>query len=321
MHKSVLVTGYSGFVGNAMAMALASRGYSVTGLLRTMDADPRRRSANAITVKALQDLQRDQTARFDAIVHAAGLAHVSDNSADETVAALQVSNVGLTSDLCDLAVRWKAGSFVNISTVAATGGRSSPTVLNDFAVPAPQSAYGRTKLEAEGKVHQLAGCGIMAISLRPPLIAGSNAKANWRKLMRLADTAIPLPFDGLKSRRSLITIDSLCARVAAILEAHASPALSGTYHVADAPPLQLGEIIQALRRGMERKSRLFMVPDAMFKAMAFMPQLRAQVESLTGPLIIDSGRFEETFGFKATTNLIDEIARIGTEYRKTKSLV
>src|SRR5258708_3182188 len=47
------------------------------------------------------------------------------------------------------------------------------------------------------------------VFLPPPLVYGPGVKANFRALMRLVASGLPLPLAGIDNRRSLIFIDNL----------------------------------------------------------------------------------------------------------------
>ena len=75
--------------------------------------------------------------------------------------------------------------------------------------PAPRDAYGRGKLAIERALRAARETGLELVVLRPPLVYGPGVKANFRALLRLAASGLPLPFAGIDNRRSLIFLDNL----------------------------------------------------------------------------------------------------------------
>ena len=59
--------------------------------------------------------------------------------------------------------------------------------------------------------------------LRPPLVYGPGVKANFRALLRLVASGLPLPFAGIDNRRSLIFLDNLVDLVGARLRCIPAP--------------------------------------------------------------------------------------------------
>ena len=47
------------------------------------------------------------------------------------------------------------------------------------------------------------------VVIRPPLVYGAYAKANFALLQKLARLPLPLPFGSLRNRRDLIVLDNL----------------------------------------------------------------------------------------------------------------
>ena len=75
---------------------------------------------------------------------------------------------------------------------------------------APRDPYGRGKLAIERALRAAAQeTGIEIVILRPPLVYGPGVKANFRALLRLVASGLPLPFAGIDNRRSLIFLDNL----------------------------------------------------------------------------------------------------------------
>lgn len=283
----VLVTGASGFIGSALVAALSERGWAVRAAAR------RRLSfADACIVG---DLGPDTDWRaalddVDAVVHLAGPAHASYSAAELERAIVQGA--------AKFAAQARAAGvsrFVFVSSIKAVAAHVSGRSLSETDAPNPQDRYGRTKLSAEREV--LAQAGESALVLRPPLVFGADARGNFRQLLRIADTNIPLPFAGIENRRSLISLASLVEAILATLTNRDGP--GGVFHVADPPALSTPAIIDALRRGLDRPTSQFRAPGISMLA----------PPALTESLAIDDSRFRAAYGYGARQN-IDAIAAL-----------
>lgn len=148
---NVLVTGASGFIGQALIRRLAEDGHDVRALARrseTIAAHPRIRP---FVGDMLDAASLDGAAQgMEAIVHLACATGVADQ------AQVRAVNVGGTRALLDAARRQGVRRFVFVSTISATRRRMGP--------------YGRTKKEGEAMV---AHAGLEWVTLRPSLVYAS----------------------------------------------------------------------------------------------------------------------------------------------------
>lgn len=291
----VLVTGASGFVGSALVAALAADGWSVRAAARR-----RTDSVDCIVTEHLgPDADwRAALAGVEAVVHLAGPAHAR-HSEPHLRRAIALGTGALAAQAQAQGVQ----RFVFVSSIKAVAAHAPGRSLSERDAPAPQDAYGRAKLEAERAVLEQGKA--RAVILRPPLVVAANAKANFERLLRLADTALPLPFAGLDNQRSLITLASLMAAITAVL---AKPdGRGGVFHVADQPALSTPAIIDALRAGLGRPARQFRAPGLSMLA----------PPALSESLAIDDALFRAEYGYGARgdVDMSAELARCAREWK------
>ena len=257
----ILVTGASGFVGRALVEDLATQGHRVRAAMR----QPADIFSRTVEVVAVSDLARPLEWRplladMDAVVHLAGIAHITSGVADDLYDQV---NRAATAALASAAARDRIQRLVFVSSIRAQAGPAADHPLTEADAPHPVDAYGRSKLAAENAIR---AAHLPFTILRPALIYGPGVKGNLADLVRLARSPWPLPLGALRNRRSLLARDNL---VAAIHLALATPAMMNeTYVVADPAPLTLAEIVGALRAGQGRGPQLIPVPPSML-ALAF----------------------------------------------------
>jgi dTDP-4-dehydrorhamnose reductase len=165
-----LVTGAGGMLGRELTGLLAAHGEQVTGFTRH-DLDITDAAAVAAAIQA---------AKPDVVVNCAAWTAVDDAEAHED-AALAVNGhavAGLTAACAEL-----GAALVQVSTdYVFDGTASSPYPEN--AVPAPRTAYGRTKLAGEHAV--LAALPTDGYIVRTAWLYGAHGPNFVRTMIKLA---------------------------------------------------------------------------------------------------------------------------------------
>lgn len=281
MAPVVLVTGASGFVGQALVPALVACGFKVRAAAR----HPVRtdwQGVPGIEHIAMPDLA--SVAHWEPllegvthIVHTAGLAH-ADGQHD--LATYKRINTDATLRLAMDAKRLSIKRFVYLSSIRAQSGPSSPVSLDEAQEPHPTDDYGISKLMAE---RALAHVDQDWVSLRPVLVYGPGVKANMAALLKLARTGLPLPFGSLNGQRSLLSLENLCSAVAFALSADCP--VKRSFIVSDPEPVSLPQIITALRAGLGRGPGLLPVPEAILRTGLQLAGRAAMFEKLAGGLV------------------------------------
>jgi nucleoside-diphosphate-sugar epimerase len=285
------VTGAAGFIGAALCRGLAARGHDVLGITRgSAQAIP------GIEVRPIGDIgpQTDWSSHLTA---ADIVIHLADRGAPE--AARQAA-----AALACAAAASRVRRLVYMSSIRAMGAVTAPgAAFRPDDPPLPRDAYGRAKLANESSLLAAAQkTGLELVILRPPLVYGPNVKANFRALIRLAASGLPLPFAGIDNRRSLIFIDNLVDIGA---RAAIDPSAAGrVLLLRDTVDLSTQELVCRLAAGLGRRARLFAVPEAAFATLRPIPALGPLVSRLTLSLQVDDS---------ATRALLDWAPPVPTE--------
>ncbi|TPK81221.1 NAD-dependent epimerase/dehydratase family protein [Mesorhizobium sp. B2-4-13] len=306
----VLVTGATGFIGRQVVHRLREAGVE----LRLASRQPERLDAGPDTMQmpgydapaeAFLALTRDVTD----VVHCAGLNNDQGNAAE---ADFRAANAQLSARLAHAAATQASGRFIHLSSIRAVIGARASATIDENTIPDPQDAYGRSKREAEIAVlgayasHGRADAAI----LRLPSVYGIGMKGNLATLMRLADTALPMPTGALTANRSLLSSQS-AARAVWHLLCHSEP-LHPTYLASDEPPVSVAAVIGAFRRGLGRPTRLMTVPAGPMRTAATLLGKRMFWDSLTATQICDPSLLaSEGWAPEASTlERLTEIARL-----------
>lgn len=292
MSGVVLVTGASGFLGRGVVPYLAACGWQVRAAARNTARVP---TGTGITVVTSPELTgavdwRALVNGVTHVVHLAGLAHIMDQVPEQTFTAI---NATATASLAMAARAAGVKRVVLISSIRAGIGPTSPNIIRETDTPAPDDAYGRSKLAAEMALFQEIGNGTTeGVVLRPVLVYGPGVRGNMAAMNRLARLPFPLPLGALRNRRSVVSLGNLSS---AIRHAMVSPAvIGGTYIVADGAPVSVAEMLCWLRQGLGRGPGLLPIPLGPLKAAFKLTGRSGMWDRIAGDLVVDTSALRST---------------------------
>jgi UDP-glucose 4-epimerase len=305
----ILVTGAGGFLGRPLCSLLQREGHGVLAV----DREPAEGPWDEMKVLDLTHpgACNELCDEIGTVFHLAAKTHAVSRSR-ESESEYRALNVDLTRHLLDDAVRAGVRRFVMMSSVKVLGeGGFEP--MSETDDPRPDSAYGRTKLEAEGLVHAAgAGHGLHTCILRAPLIYGPGVKGNLRSLVNaLTHRGFPsLPDTG--NRRSLVDVRDVAR---ALVMAATHPQAAGrTYLVTDGHWYSTHEICGMVREALGLDPPRWQVPQWTFQGAAQLGEVlrkiglpfpfdRAVYHKILGSACYSSRALEEELGFRAEYTL------------------
>jgi nucleoside-diphosphate-sugar epimerase len=211
-----------------------------------------------------EDLER-AVEGADAVIHLAGRAHVMQERSADSGARYRATNVLGTQRLAEAAAATGVRRFVFVSSIKVNGERTGQRPFHASDEPAPEDAYGRSKLEAERLLLNPAiGSQLEICVVRPPLVYGPGVRGNFARLMQLVTRGVVLPFAAIRNRRSLVGLSNLCDLLIRCATAH--QAVRETFLVSDGEDLSTPELIRRLGAALGRPARLFPVPPLLLQA-------------------------------------------------------
>ena len=311
----VLVTGATGFVGDAVVRALAGREMRVRAAVRRPDA----RLPGAVEAVQVGDIvgttRWDDALRgVDAVVHAAARVHVMHDVAADPLAEFRRVNVAGTVRLAREAARAGVKRFVFVSSIKVSGEGTRPgRPFRADDEPDPVDSYGVSKREAEDELRLVAReTGLEVAIVRPVLVYGPGVKGNFHSMMRWLHRGVPLPLGAVHNRRSLVALDNLVDLLVTTLVHPA--AANRTFLVSDGEDLSTTELLRRTATALGTRARLLPVPAPLLQGAARVAGRRAVADRLCGNLQVDITPTRELLGWTPSVAIDTALERAARHF-------
>ncbi len=254
----IAITGANGFVGQALYRHLTSAGHAVTALIRNQQIIDKQHG-KCVNYNDPQSLE-SALKGHEVVIHLIGKTHSQDSL--EALNDYQEINVKLSQTIAQASAKCDIKTFIYLSSIKAIGeAQSAPYSIN--STPAPISAYGISKLEAEQALQIITkNSGMKLVVIRPPLIYSPNAKGNIALLKKVITKRLPLPLKSINNKRSIVTLDDLCR----IVENKLSPKEFHSVLLPVSPPsMSTPELVQRIAKDITIREILFPLPTPLLK--------------------------------------------------------
>ena len=144
---------------------------------------------------------------YDVVFHVAGIAHKKETK--ENAELYYKVNRDLAVETAKKAKEDGVKQFIFLSSMSVYG--MDTGVITKETVPAPKSNYGKSKLQAEEGMKELASDSFKICTIRPPMVYGKDCKGNFQTVVKIVKKSPVFP--RIKNERSMIYIDNLASFV------------------------------------------------------------------------------------------------------------
>jgi nucleoside-diphosphate-sugar epimerase len=310
--KKILVTGASGFIGQNLCKTLLESGRTVVGAVRSLNSsltniDIEYQSIDNISSKTKW---KDILTGKDCIIHCAAKAHITNKIKNHSLHSFRSVNSEGTKHLAEQAAEMGVRRLIFLSSIGVNG--LSSDNCNSFLYsdnPNPITKYAISKYEAEQALIEISSRTFLeTVIIRSPLVYGASPPGNLKRLIKLVRLSIPLPFDGIKNKRSFIGIENL---IDLIIKCIDHPKASGkTFLASDGEDLSTPELIKFIASSMGRKANLFPFPISILKFLGSVFGRREEINRLVGSLRIDSSYTKKTLNWTPPISVEEGIRRM-----------
>ena len=308
------ITGGNGYIARALADRLSVNGFEVRSLSRTPTGGHASVAGDIRDATALASLVHGA----DVVVHLAAYVHRAVRTRSEHEEC-QAVNVGGTAALIEAIAAHAPDAFlIHVSTANVYASSGLP--LGESAPLAPETPYGRSKLEAERLVLAAhASHRVHGTVLRPAMVFGPGAPGNFARLVSVVRRGIFVDIGG-GNRKSILPVETLIDAILAVA-ARRELADGEVFNVAGGEPLTMHEITLCMGGALGRKPRRVVVPFPLLRFGARLadealrilpkrlPKLAQIVESYASSVVLDDTKLRSRLGFQPAVDVRTAIAR------------
>ena len=317
--RRVLVTGASGFIGFTLVKYLRKLKYDVVSTSRSL--------SSSVSLRCIVSPELDSDADWSialkgcyAVVHLAARAHILDeiSNLDNDAKYYQI-NTKATVCLLEQAIVTGVKRFIFISSIGAVADTSSePLKVNCQCYPS--TSYGRSKLAAEVAIKEIcAAAKICYTIIRPALVYGPKNPGNMARLLKIADSGIPLPLSALDLNcRSFIGISNLVDLIRLCLDHPASA--NQTFHASDNDDISTSELLRRMGKALGKPVRNLPIPQGLLKTGLKLVGKGKLVDKLCGDLRVDISKTKQLLGWKPIMTMEEELERTAEWWRSRQGV-
>ncbi len=310
----LLLTGSNGFVGKSLLQAMSALSYEIVCPARN-PLDLSGFNNDLIQPCLIGNINRNTDwsqalLNVDTVVHCAGRAHVMEENLKDSLPLYREVNVDGTLRLAQQAVNFGVKRFVFLSSIKVNGEQTSPGIpFTETSTPAPQDNYGRSKLEGELALFEIASNSNMeVVVIRPPLIYGSGIKGNFLNLIKLVQRNIPLPLGSVNNKRSFVALQNLVSLVLLCADRTRSPlAANQVFLVSDNHDISTTTLLRLIADVGGYKIRLVPFPSELLYLFATLIGQSSVAQKVLGDLQVDISKTRNLLGWSPVVNMEQQL--------------
>ncbi|WP_054064136.1 NAD-dependent epimerase/dehydratase family protein [Pseudomonas asplenii] len=316
---TVFLTGGTGFVGGAVLQHLS----------RTTDCRVIagvRKCSGRIPESVAQVIGKQDSLLFtgpdllgvDVMIHAAARVHIMNGEGPEALDEFRKVNTRGTLALARDAALAGVKRFVFISSIKVNGEGTLPgRPYRADDIPAPQGAYGVSKLEAEQGLLAIAEeTGMEVVIIRPVLVYGPGVKANFRTMMAWLEKGFPLPFGAITNKRSLVALENLVDLIVTCIDHPA--AANQVFLASDGEDLSTTSLLRRLGTALGKPARLMPIPVWLLTALAKALGKAALSQRLFGSLQVDIDKNRALLGWVPKVSVDSALALTAKDFSERR---
>lgn len=237
------------------------------------------------------------------VIHLIGKAHNKTYTTKSNKKDFQNTNVKLTESLVRQSIKSGVTRFIYISSVKVYGEKTDTT--NGFStesITSPVNEYGKSKLEAENQIKILTKNTTTDFTIiRLPLVYGPGVKSNFKFLIKVLESGIPIPLKNINNQRSILSIHNLNDFIYKCINNPA--AINQTFNLSDGTNISTNDLAKFISKALDNKGKMFYLPKNLVKFFLFSIGKKSIYNSLYESLILDTSKSERLLDWHPKKNI------------------
>jgi len=312
-----LVTGSSGFIGDALFSNLYHKGYKVKGTIRGVEKLSKIKTDN-IFFNCNIDNNTDWSKilqNIDCIIHCAGQNSDISIFKKKNLRNYRKVNVDGTSNLAYQAAKSGVKKIIFLSSIKVFEQNSETSFLfNNNSKTNSNDPYGISKIEAEKELMKISKkTGLEVTIIRPAIVYGKGVKGNFKRLMKLILKGVPLPFGAVKNKRSFISLDNLLDLI--ITSANHPKASGQVFLASDDYDLSSLELVSKITKAMNKPLRIFSINSLLIRFFANIIGKSSDVERLINSFQIDISHTKQILNWTPPFSIDNGIKKMVDDFK------
>jgi nucleoside-diphosphate-sugar epimerase len=314
----ILITGATGFVGQALTTALLQKEKIIVASVRQKSADLSPKITQVIKGNLSPSSQWcDALNGVDIVIHLAARVHIMEDASADPLTEFRKVNTFATLCLAKQAAESGVKRFVFLSSIKVNGEMTElghPFTTDDDYIST--DFYGLSKYEAEQGLLALAKTtGMEVVIIRPPLVYGPKVKANFASMMKWINKGVPLPLGAVHNKRSLVALDNLVSFIIHCADYKKTPqAANQVFLISDGEDVSTTELLQKVAKAFGKKALLLPIPASLMTLVAKLLGKQSVIDRLFGSLQVDSSKARELLGWRPVITMDEQLKKTADAY-------
>ncbi len=221
MQKNITITGKNSFIGHNIISHLTNYNFAEIDMMKVK-------------------LDAIDFSNSDTVIHLAAIVHQKKAIPEGVYFKI---NSDLAFETAIEAKKQGIKHFIFFSTIKVYGdGGYEYVTFNEKSECQPIDGYGKSKLDAEKRLMELADEHFKVSIIRPSMVYGKGVKANMHLLSKLVKKLPIIPLGGIQNKRSMVSIDNLMITLEAVINKQET----GIYLACDKHPVSTSELVKKL---------------------------------------------------------------------------